>query len=134
MILAFDPKEGFGGDGVGDVLRSDDDGKTWIEVPEVKGKAFGMTEHPFNKERAIIYSEKKEHWATKDKGKTWHKFETELVPSVYQLPLNFNSDNPDYVLFSGTECSQIGRCRDNVSCAALCGGASADGRADLLHQ
>lgn len=109
VILAFDPKNG-----VGDILRSDDDGKTWDEVPEVKGKAVSMNEHPFDNQRAIVFTDKKEHWVTKDKGKSWKKFEVELALSLHQSPIAFNSKNSDYALYSGTECDSMRRCRDKV--------------------
>jgi hypothetical protein len=95
--LTFDPK-------AGDVWRSDDDGMQWRQVAEVKGKAYDIMEHPFDKEKAIILTIGKEHWATEDKGETWNRFQVELPISFRQSPVVFNANNTNYALYSGRQC------------------------------
>ena len=111
VILVFDPKGG-------DVWRSENDGKDWKQVPEVKGRAFDIMEHQFNKEKAIVFTQGKEHWATKDKGASWTKFEVELPVSIRQPAVVLNSNNTNYALYSGRECSPNDffgtSCRDKV--------------------
>ena len=118
VILALEP------DGK-NVYRSDNDGKDWDVVDEVKSKALDMYQHPFDKEKAVVFGEGKEHWKTSDKGKSWKKFKTELPLSVLQQPLSFNANKPEYVLFAGRECESdtffpLG-CVDKVR-GRLCGG------------
>lgn len=97
VLLTFDPRGN-------DVYRSGDDGRDWTIVEEVNGKAVEIVQHPFDKDRAVIFGSRKEHWATKDKGKTWRKFEVDLPVSIRQFPLSFSAVNPDHVLYAGQEC------------------------------
>jgi hypothetical protein len=111
VILAFDPKGS-------DVYRSDNDGKNWEKIADVSGKAFDIMEHPFDKERAVIFGEGKTHWATKDKGKSWKKFDVELPISFRQSPMSFSAAEPGYALYAGRECDPDDffgvSCRDKV--------------------
>ena len=97
VILVFDPKGG-------DVWRSENDGNDWKQVPEFKGKAHDIMEHPFDKEKAVVFTQGKEHWVTKDKGASWSKFEVELPASIRQPAIVFNANNTNYALYSGREC------------------------------
>lgn len=97
MLLTFDPKGR-------DVYRSENDGKDWTNIDDVKGKAVEFVQHPFDKDRAVIFSDGKDHWATKDKGKTWKKFTVDLPVSIRQMPLAFSAANPDHVLYAGQQC------------------------------
>lgn len=88
------------------VLRSDDDGKTWAEVKGVPpGKAWDITEHPFDNKRAFIFGDEKDHWYTKDRGAKWSKFTAELFLAYTQPPLVFHAKNKDWILYSGRECA-----------------------------
>jgi hypothetical protein len=111
VILAFDPKGS-------DVFRSDNDGATWKKIEDVNGKAFDIMEHPYHKEKAVIFGDGKTHWATKDKGKSWKKFDTALPISFVQPPMSFSAEDSDYALYSGRECDPgdpfRGSCRDKV--------------------
>lgn len=107
----FDPK-------AGDVYRSDNDGQDWTSVEEAKGMALDMMEHPFDKDRAVIFTVGKEHWTTKDKGKTWKKFSVDLPMSVRPSPMVFSAANSNHVLYAGRECDPDDffslNCRDKV--------------------
>ena len=108
------------------VWRSTDDGKGWTQIEEVKGKAFDIMEHPFDKNRAVIFGEGKDHWVTNDKGEHWKKFTAEFPVSFHQVPMVFNAANPDYALYSGRECTMdellpVVTCRDKVRKAPIPG-------------
>ncbi|KAL7269099.1 vacuolar protein sorting/targeting protein PEP1 [Rhizina undulata] len=86
------------------VWRSDDDGATWAKVKGPEGASWDMMAHPFDNKRAFIFGEDKEHWFTKDQGKSWHKFESPVPLSMSQAPLVFHAKKPDYILYSGRKC------------------------------
>ncbi|CAZ85060.1 unnamed protein product [Tuber melanosporum] len=87
------------------VWRSDDDGNSWHKVKGVPdGAAWDITEHPFDKKRAFIFGEDKEHWYTEDRGAKWHKFKSEVPLSLLQPPLVFHAGQPEWILYSGRVC------------------------------
>jgi hypothetical protein len=107
IILAFDAD-------ASDVWRSENDGKDWKKVGDVSGKAIDMVAHPFDAEKAVIFSANKEHWSTNNRGKTWKKFKVERPISYRQRPpLSFNAQNKDYALYAGRDCDEI-NCPDMV--------------------
>ncbi|KAJ3053123.1 vacuolar protein sorting/targeting protein PEP1 [Rhizophlyctis rosea] len=90
------------------VWRSTDEGKSWDEVRESKGKATHLIHHPFDKEhRAVILSSGTEHWYTTDKGSTWTSFSTPLKPSS-KGKVAFHAKQPDYMLITVEECDSEG--------------------------
>ncbi|KAF8248414.1 Oligoxyloglucan reducing end-specific cellobiohydrolase [Wilcoxina mikolae CBS 423.85] len=97
IIMLFDPK-------AGDVWRSVNDGQEWEQVMEVKGNAYDIIVHPFDKEKAILFTNGNQHWVTSDKGQNWNKFEVELPISFRQSPMVFNGNNTHYALYSGRKC------------------------------
>ncbi|KAA8896294.1 hypothetical protein FN846DRAFT_910817 [Sphaerosporella brunnea] len=97
VILAFDSQGS-------NVYRSDNDGKNWNKISDVEGKAFDIMEHPYNDDRAIIFGEGKTHWVTKDKGKSWKKFDVPLPISFRQSPIAFSAADPNYALYASREC------------------------------
>ena len=128
------------------VWRSDDDGKSWKKVNGVPdGDAWDITEHPFDKKRAFIFGEGKEHWYTEDRGVKWHKFKSEVPLSLIQLPLAFHAEEPEWILYSGRICEDEDdifgiSCKEVVSCCykTLCPkkSSSVDTHrvVDLLHK
>lgn len=82
------------------------------------------------------------HYKSDDQGKTWKRFETELAPSFQRNPLSHHATKPEYVLFTGMECTQDPVWRDRFDCfenvcflgIGLCKEcASANAAIDLLY-
>ncbi|KAI5789111.1 hypothetical protein EDC01DRAFT_128633 [Geopyxis carbonaria] len=96
IILSFDEV-------TGEVLRSTDDGKNWSPVEDVKGNAYDIGLHPFDKKKAVIFGTKKTHWATGDCGKSWKTFEIPIATTI-SPDLLFHASNPGYVIFTAKAC------------------------------
>jgi hypothetical protein len=87
------------------VYRSEDAGENWSPVSGVQeGDALGLWMHPFDHKRAYILTAGTYHYATKDRGERWHKFNTDMMPIGIE-PLRFHADDPDKIIFLGVECS-----------------------------
>lgn len=85
----------------GHIYVSEDEGTTWriaqdIDEPVVV-KVFM---HPWNNQVAIALSAGARHWITRDQGKSWHRFETELPPSLTLQPLSFHATDPDRIILN----------------------------------
>lgn len=92
----------------GNVLRSQDEGKSWTQVVgPPNGKAYMLVEHPYDKRMAFILSAGKTHWRSADRGATWQEFKTPEPPAVRAgPPLEFNADQRhyEYIIFTGKKC------------------------------
>ncbi|KAJ1333461.1 Vacuolar protein sorting/targeting protein VPS10 [Microdochium nivale] len=96
--------------GDGTVWRSADGGFSWDKPEGVnQDEPIIFVPHDFDPDRAYILTEGKEHWQTKDKGKSWHKFNTGVETSELRKDgwLVFNAGNPDHIIFHGMECESI---------------------------
>ena len=114
MILTLDTH-------ANNVWRSGNDGKSWDKVNGVPdGAAWDIVEHPFDKKRAFIFGEGKEHWYTENRGEKWYKFKSEVSPSLIQPPLVFHAKEPEWILYSGRVCEDeddiFSLCKEVVSC------------------
>lgn len=97
----------------GVVLRSEDAGEKWNAVKDVEeGGALDVQRHPFDNQIAYVLGGGKQHWITKDQGKSWTKFETEASPSFFKQPLNFHVNDSDKVLLHTQECSGLFDCEE----------------------
>ncbi|PVZ99006.1 hypothetical protein BB558_004983 [Smittium angustum] len=96
--LALDNIEGV-------LLISDDSGKNWKKVDQIKEKNVYMYEHPFDRNTLFIIGQGKKHYLTKDSGAKWHEFEVPAKPSkTTQSPLSFNFAKVGHILYSGEKC------------------------------
>ena len=110
-VLYLDEQEGR-------VYMSKDDGAKWEKVAEKEVlPAIDIYMHPYDDTRAYIMSAEKSHLSTRDRGETWHKFESAGTPSHRQDMLTFHAGRPDEIILAIQECrgSSIwgARCRDN---------------------
>ncbi|KAL0567823.1 vacuolar protein sorting/targeting protein PEP1 [Marasmius crinis-equi] len=93
----------------GIVYVSEDEGRTWSAASGVdKGDAVMVIEHPFDNKFAFILTGGKEHYVTRDRGKSWLKFTVPVDLSMAARPLSFHSDEYGYILFQGTRCDGSG--------------------------
>ncbi|RFU25853.1 hypothetical protein B7463_g10489, partial [Scytalidium lignicola] len=90
------------------VYRSEDAGATWDRVKGVKeGNVVEYLMHPFDEDRAYIFTSEEKHWATKDKGKTWQEFNAGGPPSMYREALSFNAGDPERIIYNGMDCGEL---------------------------
>ncbi|TDZ74443.1 Vacuolar protein sorting/targeting protein 10 [Colletotrichum trifolii] len=92
------------------VYRTEDAGVTWNKVDGIPAdKAALLTIHEFDKSRAYVLTEGKEHYKTTDRGKTWEKFDSIAEKSFFKGPdiLHFHAGDPDRIIFGGMECAGI---------------------------
>jgi photosystem II stability/assembly factor-like uncharacterized protein len=88
----------------GEFWRSDDAGANWHKPEDIDGRVIAYYMHPINKERAYALGIE-EHWFTKDKGKSWTKFNTDRVaPTRWREPFVFHAGDPEKVIFTGEIC------------------------------
>ncbi|KTW29333.1 hypothetical protein T552_01288 [Pneumocystis carinii B80] len=92
------------------IWRSDNEGTSWSKIRSIpKNKARLLIRHPFSDRMAFVLGEDKKHYYTIDRGLTWKSFYTE-IPFLYELePLKFNSANPNYIIYIGSECDNSTR-------------------------
>jgi photosystem II stability/assembly factor-like uncharacterized protein len=91
------------------IWRSDDGGASWAKVGDIPDKtAYSLIMHEFNADRAYVLTASHTHYQTKDRGKSWTKFDTELEPSAFRDDiLKFNAADPDRIIFNGMKCLAI---------------------------
>lgn len=89
------------------LFRSADDGDSWNEVTVGSSKTTltRIMPHPFDFQRAYALTNGSTHYATTDRGKTWHAIELPLNTVPTGNPFVFHASNPDYVLYAGIECT-----------------------------
>lgn len=88
----------------GKVYRSDNDGKDWTKISADLEKPLEIFDHPFERKTAIILTETKKHWITKDQGKSWDEFKVPEPPSNKYPVLGFNAKKPEYIIYTGMAC------------------------------
>ncbi|KAI5962248.1 VPS10 [Candida pseudojiufengensis] len=90
-----------------------DDGKSFEQVKGIEEKVVQFEFDPFVKERAFIITATNNHYVTRDKGKNWSKF----VSNIYEynedglasIPkMEFNAKNPEMLLISNYQCPDSG--------------------------
>jgi len=90
------------------IWRSDDGGANWAKVGDITDKAYKLIMHEFDAERAYVLGSSHTHYQTKDRGKSWTKFDTELETSAFRDDiLKFNAADPDRIIFNGMKCQAI---------------------------
>ncbi|KAF2763787.1 glycosyl hydrolase [Teratosphaeria nubilosa] len=94
--------------------RSEDAGVKWSPVtgPE-EGDTFIVMKHSHNNDVAVLLGNRREHWITKDQGKTWTKFEIDEAPSMSRVAVAFHGTDPDRMLFHAADCI-FTLCEDTV--------------------
>jgi len=94
---------------------SEDAGESWKPVEEApEGYLVEVQMHPFDNKRAYIFMHDKEHWKTKDRGKTWQKFSSDRMASAFRNALTFHAGDPDRIIFNAMECTGM-FCEEIVS-------------------
>jgi hypothetical protein len=97
------------------VYRSDNAGEDWSLVKGVpQGKMLELTMHPFDKKRAYIITNKRTHYKTDDRGKTWDEFTADVQASIFREALTFHGGDPDRIIFNAMDCTGI-FCDESVS-------------------
>ncbi|EMR11661.1 hypothetical protein PNEG_00099 [Pneumocystis murina B123] len=92
------------------IWKSDNEGTSWTKIKSIpKNKAKMLILHPFSDRMAFVLGEDKTHYYTDDQGLTWKSFSTENPFSEETAPLKFNSANPNYIIFIGSECVDSAR-------------------------
>lgn len=89
------------------VSISNDDGATWTNVSELdKYEVIEVKVDPFVKERALLFTTGNAHFVTNDQGKTWSKFDLNVLGSDdgKRIMVNFNAEIKDYLLFEVIVC------------------------------
>ncbi|KAH6636628.1 vacuolar protein sorting/targeting protein 10 [Chaetomium tenue] len=91
------------------VYLSSDHGVKWERVDAVpEGKAWMLSMHGFDSNRAYILTEGTTHFRTSDRGKTWEKFKSGVQMSLFRLDiLRFHATDPDRILFNGMICEGL---------------------------
>lgn len=86
--------------------RSTDDGKSWSVVELGNSDSIStIISHPSDKNRAYAVTTGKTHFGTKDRGETWFKIDAGMRPVPQGSPLSFHGSKPDYILYSGIDCT-----------------------------
>ncbi|KAG0226451.1 vacuolar protein sorting/targeting protein PEP1 [Actinomortierella wolfii] len=98
-----------------EVHISFNEGKEWAPVKFGDDvTVVGLQRHPYAKDRAIITTNSRKHWITRDYGVNWDPIELPSYPNALGLGLwSFHPEEPDWMLYMG----------DNGNC-----GYSRDGR------
>ncbi|KAK4189727.1 hypothetical protein QBC35DRAFT_379527 [Podospora australis] len=88
------------------VYRSEDAGEKWERVDAVpEGKASLLYMHEFDPKRAYILTASTHHYRTSDRGKTWEKWDSEVLPDEFRGDLlQFHATDPDRIIFNGMTC------------------------------
>ena len=88
--------------------RSDDAGVSWKKAEGVpEGKLMEMVMHPFDKERAYIITNDKEHYLTINRGKSWEKFTVPSLASIFRETLMFHATDSSRIIFNAMDCTSI---------------------------
>ncbi|OAQ91967.1 vacuolar protein sorting/targeting protein 10 [Purpureocillium lilacinum] len=93
----------------GNVYRSKDAGAKWERVSAVpEGKSLFLIMHQFDPKTAFILTASETHFKTEDRGETWTKFQTGVLPSKFQPEtLVFHADDPNRIIFNAMNCQDI---------------------------
>jgi len=98
----------------GIIYRSADAGATWEQVDEIKeSESLEVLPHPYNNQVAVALGTAKEHWITKDQGKTWKTFKTNGNPVLGRAPINYHATDPDKVIVLISDCEGF-TCKNKV--------------------
>ncbi|KAM0787341.1 hypothetical protein ACM66B_003430 [Microbotryomycetes sp. NB124-2] len=91
------------------VYRSADEGKTWKVVNGVpSGQAAIILDHPHDPRTAFILTTGTTHYRSMNRGETWQSFVTPLAPSLSAGTLSFHATKPEWVIFTGQRCQDLG--------------------------
>ena len=90
-----------------DVLRSEDEGKSWKPITGVE-MAIRLISHPHNNEMAFIIGRDTTHWVTYNRGSTWQSFQTPREASLIGQTLSFHAEQEGWILFQGVACEDTG--------------------------
>ena len=92
-VLITDPQSGT-------VNISFDAGAKWEPIEDVpEDHALQVFLSPASNKVAVIIGRKLKHWITKDQGKTWASFKTELPP-ISPMPISFHATDPSKIILN----------------------------------
>lgn len=96
------------------IYRSTDAGVSWDRVKTIpEGEVYRLIMHEFAPTRAYVITEGKKHWRTNDRGKTWHKFDSDLPPSAFRNDiLHFHAGDGNRIIFNGMKCRTMLSCTE----------------------
>jgi len=101
----------------GIIYRSADAGATWEKVKEIKeSESLEVLPHPYDSNVAVALGTAKEHWITKDTGKTWKTFKTDGNPVLGRAPINYHATDPDKIIILISDCEGF-TCKNKVRMA-----------------
>jgi len=85
----------------GNVWISEDEGSGWSIVKTIdEPVVFKVFMHPNNNQIAIALSKGVRHWITRDQGKSWNRFQSDLPPALTLQPLSFHASDPDRIILN----------------------------------
>jgi hypothetical protein len=84
----------------GKIWRSEDAGRKWKEVKELK-KGLGILKNPYDNKVALVLCEDT-HWITFDQGETWKDFEIKYSPSPNN-PVSWHAEDNKKILINEIE-------------------------------
>lgn len=85
----------------GVIHRSVDAGTTWRPVEDAgEGEIMALYLNPNSDKVAIAIGITQEHYITRDQGKSWSRFRTELTPAVMGFPVAFHATDPDRIILN----------------------------------
>lgn len=88
--------------------RSDDAGANWKKITDIEGvRSLRIVPNPYNNKVAVAVSTGKEHWITRDQGKSWDKFELDKAPMSSQQPIVFHAADADKLIFLTVACKDL---------------------------
>ncbi|KAJ2910711.1 vacuolar protein sorting/targeting protein PEP1, partial [Coemansia aciculifera] len=99
VLLGIDKTDGL-------IFHSTDSGAHWNAVSAIpNGKAARLYAHPHEPRVAYVLSSEREHWITRDEGKSWEAFSSPLAAtSSGERPLVFHAERSGWILFIGEKC------------------------------
>ncbi|KAH8194935.1 hypothetical protein TruAng_010900 [Truncatella angustata] len=96
-----------GGNGAGDVMISQDHGKTWDTPKRLADESiWSITSHQYFKDMVFFITSKAKVIYSVDKGQHFYSFETPYPPNFQRRtsPWSFHPDQKDWLIFHGQSC------------------------------
>ncbi|KAK4055938.1 vacuolar protein sorting/targeting protein PEP1 [Microbotryomycetes sp. JL221] len=91
------------------VYRSPDEGKTWAVIKGVpSNQAVVIIDHPHDPRSAFVLTSGTTHYRSMNRGETWQSFTTPLAPSLSANTLSFHANKPEWIIFTGQKCLDLG--------------------------
>ncbi|KAF2724918.1 glycosyl hydrolase [Polychaeton citri CBS 116435] len=82
-----------------------DGGFEWQSFKDVdKGGVAAIFKHPYHDKTAVAVGNETKHWITKDQGRSWDSFETEMPVALTPSSIAFHGSDPNHIIFMGAFC------------------------------